>query len=630
MARRVHIDLVVPVYNSLHHARVCLESVLAHASQPYHLYVINDASDEHTSHEIQEIVGGWEGDATLVTHCENQGYLRSINDGIGYGTGEIVILLNSDAALLPGTLERIEEDFARDPRIGIINPVSTRANWTRVPFPAGTNILTLNELVRELGEDELADIGNASGFFFAVRRKLFRELGLFDEAYHPGYWEEADFCMRALEAGHRVAVDRKLYVFHHGWGSFEQQGRDEHMGRNREVFLSRWRDAYGEIEKAWRLDDPVKTLSSRLTDAPMVNTLDCLRVVYLLPNMELSGRTLSVVQLVNRLITLGVDVTVATVGAIDDSVLRQMPMYFRPYVASRDELLNRLPTCDLIVATQWSTVYLAMHLASPQPSVRLIYSVQDFEPASYPENSDEFRDAERTYRMIENKIVTSPWMADRIAIYGGAVHQVPPGLNLDVFYPRENARRPRLVSIVESGSAQSNWPMIKAVYNELANRHPDIELALFGSGYSTSEIGAHVHDYGQVRETTRMAEIFNQCTALLDCSRFKAFGRVGLEAMACGTAAILTCEGGITTYAKHLYNCVLIEPNDQTQIISSIERVFDEVALRNRLTAQGLATVKSFSHRVEAGRTLELFERLTGKEFIPTGPSASQVSAVVS
>src|SRR5690606_26830716 len=121
----------------------------------------------------RDLVQRSEGDASLIVHARNEGYLRSVNEAVRRGAAEFVVLMNSDALFHAGTLERLEENFRRDTKIGIINPVSTWANWTRIPFPKGENILTLEDRVRAFEPDDLEDIGNASGFFFAVRRRLF-------------------------------------------------------------------------------------------------------------------------------------------------------------------------------------------------------------------------------------------------------------------------------------------------------------------------------------------------------------------------------------------------------------------------------------------------------------------------
>ncbi|HOQ88927.1 MAG TPA: glycosyltransferase family 2 protein, partial [Candidatus Hydrogenedentes bacterium] len=263
------IDLIVPVFNSPHHARACLRSIFTHADVPCRLIVVDDCSDDHTAGMLRELMAAAPDavEARYLRNEQNLGYLRSVNRGIREGGAPVVVLVNSDTLLTPGALNRVLSGFGRDPKIGVINPVSNWANWTRIPFPDGANIYSLTDAVRRLGSGKLPDIRNASGFFFAMRRELIQDIGDFDEAYGFGYWEETDFCMRALAKGWRVVVDDSLYIFHHGWGSFQEEGRNENMRRNREIFMARWQKPFAEAEAWWKRNDPVKPLSGALERA---------------------------------------------------------------------------------------------------------------------------------------------------------------------------------------------------------------------------------------------------------------------------------------------------------------------------------------------------------------------------
>ena len=93
--------------------------------------------------------------------------------------------------------------------------------------------------VERLSDGKLVDIQIASWLFFAVRRRVYGELGVFDEAFHHGYYEETNCYMRALEKGYQVVVDDSLYIYYFDWGSFATEGRNSKMQRNHSVFMER-------------------------------------------------------------------------------------------------------------------------------------------------------------------------------------------------------------------------------------------------------------------------------------------------------------------------------------------------------------------------------------------------------
>lgn len=207
-------DIIIPVYNNLHHLRPCLESLEKNMPDNSTLIIVDDASDEHISEEIKEILKKFGFKTLYIRNKENIGYLKSCNKGIMLGDNPYVVLVNSDTLIYNNTFKILEETFDSDPNIGVINPVSNWANWTRIPFPEGFSINELKEFISSFKAPELiVDINNASGFFLAVKRELFDKYGLYDEIYSPKYFEVTDFCMRILEQGYRIVVNKSLFVF---------------------------------------------------------------------------------------------------------------------------------------------------------------------------------------------------------------------------------------------------------------------------------------------------------------------------------------------------------------------------------------------------------------------------------
>ena len=129
-------DLILPVHNSLEHVRSCLRTILKHSTLPYRLYVVNDCSDDYTSHELEAILAGFQPDSVkLINNQKNIGYLLSCNSAISEGCAPYTVLINSDTLVTKGYLEKVKNLLDKEPQIGVISAVSNWANWTRIPFP---------------------------------------------------------------------------------------------------------------------------------------------------------------------------------------------------------------------------------------------------------------------------------------------------------------------------------------------------------------------------------------------------------------------------------------------------------------------------------------------------------------
>ena len=59
------------------------------------------------------------------------------------------------------------------------------------------------------------DVDFCSAAFLLTPRTLFEQLGGFDTAYGPAYYEDVDYCARLWQAGYRVRYDPRVTVRHY-------------------------------------------------------------------------------------------------------------------------------------------------------------------------------------------------------------------------------------------------------------------------------------------------------------------------------------------------------------------------------------------------------------------------------
>jgi GT2 family glycosyltransferase/glycosyltransferase involved in cell wall biosynthesis len=64
--------------------------------------------------------------------------------------------------------------------------------------------------------------GEATFFCVLLSRQVLEELGLLDETFFPGGYEDDDFCLRARQAGYEVNIARDVFIHHWGSASFGQ------------------------------------------------------------------------------------------------------------------------------------------------------------------------------------------------------------------------------------------------------------------------------------------------------------------------------------------------------------------------------------------------------------------------
>ena len=337
-----------------------------------------------------------------------------------------------------------------------------------------------------------------------------------------------------------------------------------------------------------------------------------LRVTYVLPELRLSGGALVVMQLVNELRLIGVDARIATFKARDDAYRARLlaePMLF----GSEAAMLNALPAADVVVATHWSTAAIVRKLADSGRARCAAYFIQDYEAWFYPESDVQTRErVEQSYGLIQNRIVTSAWLQDHIGRDRNPAHKRAPGLDLGFFYPRRRpvASGPTVLAMARPRTPRRGFDTVVATLEQVHRARPDAEIVLFGEKIAGMTLPFPYRGVGVVTDQEKLARLYSRARVHFDGSEFQAFGKAGLEAMACGAVSVLTNVGGVNEYALDDRNAQLVPPGDPDLAAAAILRVLDDDALYTRLRDDGLRTVLDYSMQREARETLAWFETI--------------------
>jgi len=222
------VTIVVPIHNAFEDLERCLDALVRFTSEPARLILIDDGSTDERISELLERHTRFTN-ATVVRNDSNLGYTATINKGIEQSTGDVV-LLNSDARVTPGWLDRLRLTARLNPSAGSITALSNNAGAFSAPA-VGSNPVPLSLTEAEIGRlvaqgsERIYPSGpTGNGFCMYIRRACLDDIGLFDEVAFPrGYGEENDFGMRALRNGWGNIVDDTNYVFHTRSASFGQE-----------------------------------------------------------------------------------------------------------------------------------------------------------------------------------------------------------------------------------------------------------------------------------------------------------------------------------------------------------------------------------------------------------------------
>jgi len=187
--------------------------------------IVDNASQDQTLAQA--------GRARTIANRNNRGFAAAANQGIAATDAEFILLLNPDVNLLSS----VDALIAATERYGIsagkLVDASGRPqagfNVRRFPTPVALifELLGINRLwpsnpvnreYRYLDRslDEAGPVDQPAGAFLMIRRDVWHNIGGFDEGFHPIWFEDVDFCRRAVDAGYRIEYVPQVVASHLG------------------------------------------------------------------------------------------------------------------------------------------------------------------------------------------------------------------------------------------------------------------------------------------------------------------------------------------------------------------------------------------------------------------------------
>ena len=214
----------------------CVDSLYRTGYEDFEVVVV-DNDQENAVPEMPHPV-------RLIRNSENVGFARACNQGILASNGEYVILINPDTLVEEDFFESLKRFFDENLRAGVAGPrivdgegnlqLSARKELSFVSgFLGRTSLLTRlfpkNPLVRRLfpAVERLSGptmVDWVSGACMILRRQALEEIGPMDERFFM-YFEDADLCRRAREAGWLVYYLPQVEVLHHTGASSRSKPR---------------------------------------------------------------------------------------------------------------------------------------------------------------------------------------------------------------------------------------------------------------------------------------------------------------------------------------------------------------------------------------------------------------------
>jgi GT2 family glycosyltransferase len=263
---RPRLSVVIVTHGGLPFTRLCLENLVADGLE---VIVVDNASSDGTPRYL-EAFAARDRRVTVVLNEENIGFPAAVNNAVSRARGEVLVLLNNDTIVPPGSLERLVGRLDDD-TIGAVGPVTNRiGNEAQIDTAyttfAGLRAFALERARTHAGRTSDAD--TLTMFCLALRSTVYEEIGPLDEQFGIGLVEDDDYAVRLRLAGYRLALAEDVFVHHFGEASFGRLFADDEYGRlsseNRRRFEDKWEIPWGPYGR--RVSDDYARLAQRVRE----------------------------------------------------------------------------------------------------------------------------------------------------------------------------------------------------------------------------------------------------------------------------------------------------------------------------------------------------------------------------
>ncbi|HEX7359839.1 MAG TPA: glycosyltransferase [Bryobacteraceae bacterium] len=211
------VSIIILNYNKPDLTQICLEHLWSHTSGfRYEIIVVDNGSLPENFAPLRDVPGPMR----LLRLELNRFFGEGNNIGAEEARGLYILFLNNDAFVTPGWLEPLVQWLEDEPLLGGVGP--------RFLYPDGRTqeagaFISTDGISVQIGKidayatDDIARnhiVDYCSAACFLIRRSLFLEIGGFDYAYEPAYYEDVDLCFKIAARGLFIGYCSQSQIVH--------------------------------------------------------------------------------------------------------------------------------------------------------------------------------------------------------------------------------------------------------------------------------------------------------------------------------------------------------------------------------------------------------------------------------
>ncbi|CUH96257.1 hypothetical protein P22_2347 [Propionispora sp. 2/2-37] len=234
-------SIIILTYNKLKYTKKCIESIRAYTTPgTYEIIVVDNNSTDGTVQWLKK-----QQDIRVIFNKENKGFPKGCNQGMEVARGNNIMLLNNDVIVTQYWLDNLLKALYSDPQIGAVGPVTNNSSYGQ---KINVNYKSIEQMQNFAKEYNISNPMRWDkrlkliGFCLVLKREVMDRVGLLDEMFSPGNFEDDDYSVRIRRAGYHLLLCRDTFIHHFGNISFRDKADayGDLLRHNGDLFEKKW------------------------------------------------------------------------------------------------------------------------------------------------------------------------------------------------------------------------------------------------------------------------------------------------------------------------------------------------------------------------------------------------------
>ncbi len=239
------VSIIVVTYNNVELTQKCIDSILQKTAYPnYEIIIVDNKSTDNTKEYLKELIKKYDN-IKIILNDENTGFARGNNIGIQKADGEFIVLLNNDTVVTRGWITGLIKHLSDE--IGMVGPITNSiGNEAMINVDyldiADMDLFALKYTTQNFGKIN-KEIPVLAMFCVALRRSTIEEVGMLDESYGVGMFEDDDYSYAIRSKGYKIACAEDVFIHHFGRASFKKLDDKVYKNifeTNKSIFENKW------------------------------------------------------------------------------------------------------------------------------------------------------------------------------------------------------------------------------------------------------------------------------------------------------------------------------------------------------------------------------------------------------